>query len=70
MVADRFGDGFRGTFRRVAAYAAYIEEWFGHFPSKDETIAKILDGSAQQYSDTNIMHNDTKKLLEEIAGSI
>lgn len=48
----------------------YIEEWFGHFPSKDETIAKILDGSAQQYSDTNIMHNDTKKLLEEIAGSI
>ena len=48
----------------------YIEEWFSHFPSRDETIVKILDGSAQQYSEDIIMNNDTKKLLAEIAGLI
>ena len=47
----------------------YIEEWFSLFPSKEMTIHKILDGTAERYSDTTVMHFHTAKLLAEIGYS-
>ena len=47
----------------------YIEKWFCLFPSKEATIYKILDGTAERYSDTNVMHFYTAKLLTEMGFS-
>ena len=47
----------------------YIEKWFALFPSKEMTIHKILDGTAERYSDTTVMHFHTAKLLAEMGYS-
>ena len=47
----------------------YIKEWFSLFPSKEMTIHKILDGTAERYSDTTVMHFHTAKLLAEMGYS-
>lgn len=43
-----------------------IEKWFGNFTSKEETIHRILDGSAETFSDTIIMTCPTAKLIAEM----
>lgn len=47
----------------------YIEKWFGNFTSKEETIHKILDRSAETFSDTMIMSYPTAKLIVEMGYS-
>lgn len=44
----------------------YIEEWFSRFSSKETAICMILDRTAEKYSDKNIMHFYTAKLLVEM----
>lgn len=44
----------------------YIDEWFSHFSSKETVIRMILDRTAEKYSDKNIMHFYTAKLLVEM----
>lgn len=44
----------------------YIEEWFSRFSSKETVICMILDRTAEKYSDKNIMHFYTAKLLVEM----
>lgn len=47
----------------------YIEKWFALFPSKEMTIHKILDGTAERHSDITVMHFHTAKLLVEMGYS-
>lgn len=47
----------------------YIEEWFCFFPSKDAVIRMILDRTADKYSNVNVMHFHTAKLLVEMGYS-
>lgn len=44
----------------------YIEKWFCFFPSKEAVIRMILDGTAERYSDVNVIHFQTAKLLVEM----
>lgn len=44
----------------------HIEKWFDNFISKEETIHRILDKSAETFSDTMIMSYPTAKLIAEI----
>ena len=44
----------------------HIEKWFNNFTSKEETIYKILDRSAEKFSDTMIMSYPTAKLIAEM----
>lgn len=44
----------------------HIEKWFDNFISKEETIHRILDKSAETFSDTMIMAYPTAKLIAEI----
>lgn len=43
-----------------------MEDWFSHFPTKEATVRMILDGTAERYSHTNVMHYSTAKLLAEM----
>lgn len=40
--------------------------WFGHFESRQAAAAMILDGTADRYSVTNVMHYHTAKMLAEM----
>ena len=44
----------------------HIEKWFDNFISKEETIHRILDKSAETVSDTMIMSYPTAKLIAEM----
>lgn len=46
-----------------------IEKWFFLFPSKEAVIRMILDGTAQKYSDLNVMNYSTTKLLVDMGYS-
>ena len=41
-------------------------DWFAHFESRQSTIDMILDGTAQQYSITNVMNYHTAEMLAEM----
>ena len=44
----------------------HIEKWFDNFISKEETIHRILDKSAETFSDTMIMSYPTAKLKGDV----
>ena len=48
----------------------HIEKWFDNFISKEETIHRILDKSAETFSDTMIMSYPTAKLIAEMGYSM
>ena len=48
----------------------HIEKWFGNFTSKEETIHRILDKSAETFSDTMIISYPTAKLIAEMGYSM
>ena len=48
----------------------HIEKWFDNFISKEETIHRILDKSAETFSDTMIMSYPTAQLIAEIGYSM
>ena len=43
-----------------------IHQYFSAFNSKQETIEKILNNTAQRYSYTHVMHYRTAKLLADL----
>ncbi len=46
-----------------------IEDWFSLFPSKETAVRMILDGTAENYSDTNVMNFRTAEMLVEMGYS-
>lgn len=56
-------------FINIKPVLLYIETWFLLFPSKEAVIRMILDGTAERYSDRNVMHFDTARLLVEMGYS-
>ena len=48
----------------------HIEKWFDNFISKEETIHRILDKSAETFSDTMIISYPTAKLIAEMGYSM
>lgn len=56
---DEILQDFGGTLRE-------INEWFFLFPTKESVIHQVLDGTAEQYSDYEILHFYTAKLLVEM----
>lgn len=43
-----------------------VFDWFDHFESRQAVIDMILDGTAEQYSFTIVMHYGTAKMLAEM----
>ena len=43
-----------------------VQEYFNEFKSREETIKRILNNEAQQYSDTIVMKYDTAKMLADM----
>ena len=43
-----------------------VQEYFNEFKSREETIKRILNNEAQEYSDTIVMKYDTAKMLADM----
>lgn len=50
-------------FKDIEKHLNEILEWFNHFESKEATIQMILNGEADQYSDTEVFYYQTAKML-------
>lgn len=52
--------------REILMHLERIHQYFSAFNSKQETIEKILNNTAQRYSYTHVMHYRTAKLLADL----
>jgi len=60
------GTDMEALLQNIKMSLEYIEKWFSTFPSRETVIRMILDGTAEKYSDTYVMHFHTAELLVEM----
>ena len=53
-------------FQRIEKELGKILKWFEHFESRDVVIRMILNGTADQYSDTELLNYQTAKMLADM----
>ncbi len=60
------GTDLETLLQNIKMSLGYVAKWFSTFPSRETVIRMILDGTAEKYSDTYVMHFHTARLLVEM----